>query len=158
MVEQFGVRRALVALMFLTVGCSVGPRYKQPLTTLQPYHNAPEIGSSGALPAPSLDNWRTRFNDTELIKIVDRALSQNLDLAASFARVAQARAVAQAAGANRKPDFDLAGSNTASRQSIDTPIGRAVTGIFPAFNRNQNFLDLGIAPTAQSAQKKSPPF
>jgi outer membrane protein TolC len=133
--------------MFLAVGCSVGPRYKQPLTTLQPYHNAPEIGSTGALPAPSLGNWWTGFNDTELIKIVDRALSQYLDLAASFAHVAQARAVAQAARANRKPDFDVDGSNTSSRQSIDTPIGRAVTGGFPGFKRNQNFLDLGIGAT-----------
>jgi NodT family efflux transporter outer membrane factor (OMF) lipoprotein len=133
--------------MFLAVGCSVGPRYKQPLTTLQPYHNAPEIGSSSALPAPSLDNWWTGFNDTELIKIVDRALSLNLDLAASFARVAQARAAAETAAANRKPDFSVVGSNTSSRQSIDTPIGRAVTGAFPGFKRNQNSLALGIGAT-----------
>ena len=132
---------------FLAVGCSVGPRYKQPLVNIQPYHNAPAIRSSGALAAPSLDNWWTGFNDAELIKIVDRALSQNLDLAASFAHIAQARAAAQAAGANLKPDLSLEGSNTSSRQSIETPIGRAVTGVFPGFKRNQNFLDLGIGAT-----------
>ena len=89
--SKSGFGLALIAVMFLAVGCSVGPRYKQPLITVQPYHNAPEIESSGALPVSSLDNWWTGFNDAELIKIVDRALSQNLDLAASFARVAQAR-------------------------------------------------------------------
>jgi len=97
------------------------------------------------LPAPTLDAWWKGFNDAELTKIVDRALAQNLDLAASYARVEQARAAAQAAGANRKPAFGLVGSDTASHQSVATPIGRAVSGVIPGFNRNQNILDLGIA-------------
>ena len=130
-------------------GCSVGPRYNRPLATLQPYHNAPAIESrTAALPVPpSLDTWWTGFNDAELTNIIERALAQNLDLAASFARVQQARAAAREAGANRKPEFDLAGSDAASRQSIATPIGRAVSGVIPGFNRNQNILDLGIGAT-----------
>lgn len=132
----------------LAAGCSVGPRYKQPLVSLQPYHNAPAIESRTAtLPAPPLDKWWTGFNDAELTKIVERALAQNLDLAASFARVEQARAAAREAGANRKSEFDLAGSDSASRQSVATPIGRAVSGVIPGFNRNQNILDLGISAT-----------
>jgi NodT family efflux transporter outer membrane factor (OMF) lipoprotein len=136
----------LIVAALLAVGCSVGPRYKQPMIALQPYHNAPEIESRpAALPAPTLDTWWRGFNDAELTKIVDRALAQNLDLAASFARVEQARAAAKGAGANRKPAFDLLGSDTSSRQSVATPIGRAVSGVIPGFNRNENILDLGIA-------------
>ena len=132
----------------LVAGCSVGPRYRQPLASVQPFHNAPAIKArTTTLPAPPLDTWWTGFNDAELSKIVERALAQNLDLAASFARVEQARAVAREAGANRKPKFDLVGSDAASRQSIATPIGRAVSGIIPGFNRNQNLLDLGIGAT-----------
>ncbi len=132
----------------LLAGCSVGPRYKRPIAALQPYHNAPGIESrTAALPTPSLDTWWTGFNDAELTNIIERALAQNLDLAASFARVQQARAAAQEAGASRKPEFDVAGSDVASRQSIATPIGRAVSGVIPGFNRNQNILDLGIAAT-----------
>ena len=137
---------AQIVAAFLTMGCSVGPRYKQPMIALQPYHNAPVIESRHTiLPAPTLDAWWKGFNDAELTKIVDRALAQNLDLAASYARVEQARAAAQAAGANRKPAFGLVGSDTASHQSVATPIGRAVSGVIPGFNRNQNILDLGIA-------------
>ena len=131
----------------LTAGCSVGPRYKQPLVSLQPYHNAPAIESRTVTPAPPLDTWWTGFNDVELTKIVERALAQNLDLAASFARVEQARAAARDAGVNRKPEFDFVGSDAASRQSVATPIGRAVSGVIPRFDRNQNILDLGVEAT-----------
>jgi NodT family efflux transporter outer membrane factor (OMF) lipoprotein len=135
----------LAVAAVLIAGCSVGPQYKRPLTALQPYHNAPAIESRAAtLPAPSLDTWWTGFKDAELTNIVERALAQNLDLAASFARVQQARAAAQEAGASRKPEFELTGSDAASRQSVATPIGRAVSAVIPSFNRNQNDLSLGI--------------
>ena len=138
----------LLVTAVLMTGCSVGPQYKRPLPVLQPYHNAPAIESRAAiLPSPALDTWWTGFNDSELNKIIERALAQNFDLAASFARVEQARAAAREAGANRKPEFEIAGSDTASRQSVATPIGRAVSGVIPGFNRNQNILNLGIGAT-----------
>jgi len=138
----------LLVTAVLMTGCSVGPRYKRSLPVLQPYHNAPAIESRAAiLPSPVLDTWWTGFNDSELNKIIERALAQNLDMAASFARVEQARAAAREAGANRKLKFEIAGSDTASRQSVATPIGRAVSGVIPGFNRNQNILDLGIRAT-----------
>jgi NodT family efflux transporter outer membrane factor (OMF) lipoprotein len=138
---------AHAVIVFLVVGCSVGPRYKQPLTKLQPYHNAPAIESrTASLPAPSLDTWWTGFNDPALTKIVERALSQNLDLAASFARVERARAAAQEAGAQRKPNVDLEADSTSFRQSLDSPTGR-YAGAFPGFSRNQSYLNLGVGAT-----------
>jgi len=147
-VRHAAAELCLLFTAVLLAGCSVGPQYKRPVVVLQPYHNAPTIESRAAtLPIPSLDTWWTGFNDAELIRIVDRALAQNLDLAASFARVEQARAAAREAGAIRKPGFNLVGSDAASRQSIATPIGRAVSGVIPGFNRNQNILDLGFEAT-----------
>jgi len=135
----------------LAAGCSVGPRYNREVVQLQPYRNAPAIESRTAtLPAPSLDSWWTGFNDLELTKIIAQALAQNLDLEESFTRVAQARAAAQEAGTSRKPAFDLEGSDSASRQSVATPIGRAVSGVIPEFNRNQNLLDLGVGAVWES--------
>jgi NodT family efflux transporter outer membrane factor (OMF) lipoprotein len=135
--------QAIIAL--LVAGCSVGPGYNQPLTKLQPYLTAPAITArTDVSPAPTLDVWWTGFNDPALTKIVERALELNLDLAASFARVQQARAAAQEAGAMRLPNFDFEGSDTSSRQSVESPIGRAVSGLIPGFKRNENFLDLGI--------------
>ena len=135
--------------MVLAAGCSVGPRYQQPLTKLQPYLNAPAIESRTDVPsAPTLDTWWRGFNDPALTKIVERALTQNLDLSASLARVLQARAAAQASGAKRMPNFDLEGDSTASRESLDSPTGRFATTL-PGldFNRNSNYLDLGIGAT-----------
>jgi NodT family efflux transporter outer membrane factor (OMF) lipoprotein len=138
----------LLVTAVLIPGCSIGPQYKRPIAVLQPYQNAPAIESrAAALPGPGLDTWWMGFNDPELNKIIERALAQNLDVAASFARVEQARAAAREAGANRKPEFDLEGSDAASRQSVATPIGRAVSGVIPGFNRNQNILDLGVGAT-----------
>jgi len=138
---------AQAVIAFLMAGCSVGPRYKQPVTKLQPYHNAPAIESrTAAPPAPALDTWWTGFNDPALTKIVARALAQNLDLVASFARVGQARAAAQEAGAKRMPNFDLEGDDTFYRQSLDSAAVR-YAGAVPGFNRNQSYLDLGVGAT-----------
>jgi NodT family efflux transporter outer membrane factor (OMF) lipoprotein len=144
-VSKMVFRLHQISAAVFVAGCSVGPRYRQPLLKLQPYQNAPAVGSlSAGLSVPPLDIWREGFNNPTLTKIVERALAQNLDLAASFARVEQARAAAQEAGANRKPSFDLPGSDAASRRSVATPIGRAESGVLPGFNRNQNVVDLGI--------------
>jgi NodT family efflux transporter outer membrane factor (OMF) lipoprotein len=114
---------------------------------LQPYHNAPAIeGRANAAAAPVLDTWWTGFNDPALTRIVERALAQNLDLAASVSRVEQARAVAREAGAKRLPNVDLQGDNTSLRQSLDSPVGRYGSA-FPGFDRNQSYLDLGVGAT-----------
>ena len=138
---------AAVAIASLTLGCSVGPRYKQPVVKLQPYHNAPEIEARSEAPAaPVLDTWWTGFNDPALTRIVERALAQNLDLAASISRVEQARAVAKQAGAKRLPNIDLQGDSNSFRQSLDSPYARYASSS-PGYDRNQSYLELGIGAT-----------
>jgi NodT family efflux transporter outer membrane factor (OMF) lipoprotein len=142
-----GLAAISVAVTLFTTGCAVGPKYKQPTVALQPYHNAPAIeGRANAAAAPVLDTWWTGFNDPALTRIVERALAQNLDLAASVSRVEQARAVAREAGAKRLPNVDLQGDNTSLRQSLDSPVGRYGSA-FPGFDRNQSYLDLGVGAT-----------
>src|ERR1700744_4200758 len=93
--------RASVSKTFVTfvaillAGCAVGPKYVAPSTHLEPFHNA--IPAADSAKAPALDTWWTGFDDPMLVTIVERALNQNLDLAASIARVEQARAVAKGA-------------------------------------------------------------
>jgi NodT family efflux transporter outer membrane factor (OMF) lipoprotein len=138
---------ALPLIAFLVAGCSVGPRYKAPGGTLQPFHNAPSIEArKSALPAPALDTWWDGFRDPELTLIVRRAIDQNLDLAASVARVEQARGAAKEAGARLKPSGALSAQSTSFRQSLESPTGR-YAGAFPGFDRNQSYLDLGVAAT-----------
>src|SRR5262249_34276886 len=98
-------------------GCAVGPRYVKPTTNLAPFHNL--AGASAAkpeFPAPPFDSWWTGFSDPMLVTVVQRALDQNLDLAAAFARVRQARAAAAAAGGPPPPAAAVAGAGTAPAQ------------------------------------------
>ena len=144
---QPAVFAALALIVFLVVGCSVGPRYKGTATTLQPFHSAPSIEARKApLPAPALDTWWEGFRDPALTRIVQRAIDQNLDLAAALTRVEQARGAAKEAGARLKPAGALTAQSTSLRQSLESPIGR-FAGASPSFDRNQSYLDLGVAAT-----------
>jgi NodT family efflux transporter outer membrane factor (OMF) lipoprotein len=127
---------SLMVSAFLA-GCAVGPDYVAPDTQMAPFHNAKVVAERQAtLPAPSLDSWWTGFNDPELVKVVQRALGQNLSLQASMARVAQARAAAQAAGAQLLPTVDLNASYTAEHQSVQSPLG-SIASAFPNYSRSQ---------------------
>src|SRR5215472_14337230 len=142
----WGVKSGLCALLpfvILAVGCSVGPRYKAPTTPMRPFRNPAPMRADGAS-APPLDTWWEGFGDPELTRIVQRALDQNMDLAASLTRVEQARAAAKEAGARLKPSSALNAQSTSLRQSLESPIGR-VAGTSPGFDRNQSYLDLGVA-------------
>ncbi|AJK45793.1 efflux transporter outer membrane subunit [Burkholderia plantarii] len=133
------------ALAFALAGCAVGPDYKAPADALQPFHHAPADRHDGAAgPAAPLDAWWTGFHDPMLVTIVDRALAQNLDLAAALARVQQARAAASGAGAELLPTFDLEGAATDQHQSELSPTG-SLARAFPGYSRNQREYTLGGA-------------
>jgi hypothetical protein len=78
-------------------GCTVGPEYQRPPIALEAFHSAGAVAArSAGNPAPPLDAWWIGFNDPQFMRIVQRALDQNLDFAAALARVEQARAAARA--------------------------------------------------------------
>jgi NodT family efflux transporter outer membrane factor (OMF) lipoprotein len=134
-----------LALGASVTGCAVGPNYQRPSVKLQPFHNAPSIEArTASLPAPPLDQWWTGFHDPELTRIVNRALEQNLDLAAAMTRVQQARAAARGAGAQRMPSGNLNASTTTIHQSTESMTGRLASHL-PGYDRNQNYYDLGFA-------------
>jgi NodT family efflux transporter outer membrane factor (OMF) lipoprotein len=138
---QIGFALALGASV---AGCAVGPNYRRPTVNLQPFHNAPSIEARNAsLPAPPLDHWWTGFHDPELTRIVNRALDQNLDLAAAMTRVQQAHAAARGAGAQRLPSGNLNASTTTLYQSTESMTGRLASHV-PGYNRSQNYYDLGF--------------
>ena len=139
------VYAACVLISMLAGGCAVGPKYKAPSVTVAPFHGTSSVDARKAsLAAPTLDRWWEGFGDPELTRIVQRAIGQNLDLAASLARVDQARAAAKGAGARLKPSGTLNAQSTSFRQSLESQVGR-YAGAFPTFSRNQSYLDLGVA-------------
>ncbi len=136
-----------VMLIPLTLGaCAVGPDYTRPETSLAPFHNRIAAPAAAiATPAPSLDSWWTGFGDPMLVTVVQRALDQNLDLAAALGRVQQARAAAKGAGAALLPTIDVSGGATANRSSLRSP----VSGLLSqerGFQRN--YEDYSVGPSA----------
>ncbi len=112
---------SILLLSLFLQGCSVGPKYhapNSPVAALAPFHNKLDVSNSSDKPAPSLNEWWNGFHDPMLVAIVQRALRQNLDLAASLERVNQARAVATGAGARLYPSGELEASATAEHQSL----------------------------------------
>ncbi|WP_081001207.1 efflux transporter outer membrane subunit [Pseudomonas chlororaphis] len=143
------LRYAVLGLVvpLVLVGCAVGPDYVKPDIALESFHSRIEKTSTDAAnkPAP-LDRWWEGFNDPQLTAIIQRALAQNLELAAALARVDQARAAAQAAGAQLLPTLDANASVTALRQSLQSPLGTLARG-FPDYDRNQREYVVGGAAT-----------
>ncbi|RDS80906.1 TolC family protein [Dyella monticola] len=132
-----------LSLTLLVVGCvDVGPDYKTPDLNLKRISNATSASANASAPLP-LDAWWRGFHDPELDRIVDRVRHQNLDLAAALARVSQAQAAAQAAGAKRLPSGELGLSADAERQSLRSPIGE-LASVQPGYQRNDVLYDEGI--------------
>ena len=138
--------RTAVSLMVSAVlaACAVGPNYNKPKDELAPFHNN-LAGASGPESRAPLDQWWTGFDDPMLTEVVQRALSQNLDLAASLARVQQARAAAAGAGAALLPSADLNASATYERQSTRGAFG-SVAATIPGYSRGIH--DYSVGPAA----------
>ncbi|TCK33829.1 NodT family efflux transporter outer membrane factor (OMF) lipoprotein [Paraburkholderia sp. BL8N3] len=138
-----GAAAAILALAAAVSGCAVGPDYETPMTHLAPFHNRVATNDERtSTSAPPLDTWWTGFNDPALVTVIQRALAQNLDLAAAFARVQQARAVAAGAGAQLLPTLDLDATGTALHQSQQSPIG-TFTKTLPGYSRDQREYSVG---------------
>ena len=100
------------ALLLLAACAPVGPDYQVPAMAL------PASFSQGGmkwqrqtpdtLPRPR--RWWKLYQDRELTRLVDRALEMNQELAASAARLRQARSLSQVARSLIFPDVDLGAS------------------------------------------------
>ena len=100
----------------LTACTTLGPDYERPeaplpdaVSTLPP---APELGYGPVDP-----DWWRRFGDPQLDALVGQAARQNFDVAAAYARIAQARALRGVAVAGRLPQVSTSASATREKQS-----------------------------------------
>ena len=129
----------------IQTACAVGPNYNKPNDPLIPFHDNPTAGVRDREDEASLDQWWSGFNDPTLTEVVQRALSQNLDLAASIARVQQARAAAAGAGAALLPSAALDASATYERQSTRGALG-SIASTVPGYSRGLH--DYSVGPAA----------
>ncbi len=110
------MRPIATLLALLAAGCSLVPKYHRPDTKLPSAWSASEKGA-----APVDPTWWTSFRSDELDALMKKSASGNFDLQAAYARVEEARAKAQIAGAPMYPSVDavasVGGSTNASSNS-----------------------------------------
>jgi len=101
----------LLASSALLAGCAVGPDY-----------SPPEIAVSDAWleahsPEPVDPHWWTNFGDPVLTGLIERGLAESPGIAEAQARVAEARALREAAQGGRLPEGGLGASASENRVS-----------------------------------------
>jgi NodT family efflux transporter outer membrane factor (OMF) lipoprotein len=138
--SNFAKTAVTLMVSAILTACAVGPNYHKPQEELAPFHNKVTTQES-----TSIDQWWVGFSDPKLTEVVQRAFSQNLELAASIARVQQARAAAYGAGAALLPSVDLDASATYERQSTRGAFG-SVASTVPGYSRGIH--DYSVGPAA----------
>ncbi len=108
------MRSALVVLAAAVLSaCAVGPDYREPETAATPFVAAQ---SAGVNEQPFEAAWWEQFRDPTLDSLIERALTDDLDLAVALARVEEARAFLGAARRDRWPAVSTEIARTESRQ------------------------------------------
>src|SRR5258708_33316937 len=102
------------AFVVLLAGCTAGPNYRPPATSVPARFAEAQPGK--ALSDVALGGWWKAFGDPELDALINRAVAQNLDIQAAAARIREARAREIVAGAAAQPRVDTQAS--ATRQQI----------------------------------------
>jgi NodT family efflux transporter outer membrane factor (OMF) lipoprotein len=135
---------SVLILALVNAGCTVGPDYAPPKTSVAPFQNAAAVAARPATnPPPTLDTWWIGFQDQQLDRVLQAALAQNLDLAAVLARVEAARGAAREAGAALLPTADASAQVSPFRQSLESPIGK-IGSHLPGYRRDDALYDVGV--------------
>lgn len=100
---------AMLAASATLAGCAAGPDYRPSTPGELGVPAAYSAGSTAATDPAELASWWRRFNDPVLDELVDRAISSNLDIAQSQARLRQAREASVQAGADLLPTASASG-------------------------------------------------
>ncbi len=105
--------RFCILLYFLALAQACSPFAPQ-ATDLEPV-SLPEDFSLDYQGTQILDNWWESWESPELNSLVQKALDENFDLRSAWARLRQARALAERTGAGLWPEASLQGSLERSR-------------------------------------------
>jgi len=132
-------RIATILTMTLLAGCAVGPDY-QP-AEIDPGTGWTRAGAAGAVSDADLAQWWRRFDDPTLDRLVETALDQNLDIREAAARVAEVRALRDAAAGGYWPVANVNSSVSRRRLSENGPFP---VGQIPGYPRNQTVYDIGF--------------
>ncbi len=137
-------RANILIVAFALAGCaSLGPTTRLDAPSGTAFRNAgAALARTQAPPAPELTAWWRGFNDPELTRLVESALTANLDIAQAEARLNEADALVRRARADQLPGGSVNASAARQRQSLEGPIGTFARNA-PGFRRDQTVFDTG---------------
>ena len=92
-------RLTALAVLVAVTGCTVGPNYHAPAMPVPPAYGEPVAKATVAEPA----DWWTRFGDTELTSLVERALKDGPTVQIAAVRIREARLQEAIARSQGKP-------------------------------------------------------
>jgi len=122
-----GASVVCIMLLLASWGCTVGPNYKPPQTETPAEWG--EMNSSVVEAQPvQLADWWKKFNDPVLDKLVEQAISSNLNLQQAELRLQEARAQRGVVVAGQWPTVNAAGSYQHIHNSQSAAAGGAPGG------------------------------
>ncbi|MDM0028979.1 efflux transporter outer membrane subunit [Variovorax saccharolyticus] len=119
----------LLAACCALAACNHAPPYRQPELAVPEQFDA--IGPAGSRPAAEIE-WPSFFGDPQLRFLIAEALAHNRDLAASVARIEQARALYRIEDAARLPQVNAnagASRTQAPLSSIDPELANSSASV-----------------------------
>lgn len=103
-------------------GCTVGPNYHPPETSM-PSTYREKLADTNGPDGASVEQWWRLFHDAELNALIREATVSNYDIRIAQARVRESRAEAGIAQSALLPSIDADGAYTRERLSKNTPDG-----------------------------------
>lgn len=94
-----------MGLILLLIMSSTACVVHKPITEVEPTESLP-VSFSGGSTLPPVDRWWEQFENRDLERLIDEALSGNLTLRMAWSRLEQARQLAKIAGAGLYPRLD----------------------------------------------------
>ncbi|MDF1810346.1 MAG: efflux transporter outer membrane subunit [Phycisphaerales bacterium] len=126
----------LTAFVGFNQGCSVGPKYTAPDIQV-PSEFQTQLSNAIETQQIQLGEWWTVFDDDLLNNLVDRGLTNNLDIQQAIYRIQESRALRGVSGAALLPTVDTSGAYSRTESST-----KLATGAFSP--RITNSYQLGI--------------
>lgn len=129
-------RPLLLLPLIALAACTVGPDYERP-ASVATSHDWLEPAST----APVDAKWWEQFGDPALTALIENALASSPDLAQARARIAEARALREAAQGGKGPQVNASGSATLNKASEN---GQIPIGNIPGFDPEFPLIDAGF--------------
>lgn len=131
-------RIVVLASLALLAACASGPEYRAPqLDTGKGWTQAADVAATKA----ELATWWRSLGDPVLDRLVETAFAQNLDIRQAKSRIAEARALRDAAAGAQSPTLQAEASVNRRRQSLH---GALPIGSIPGVARDQTLHDVGF--------------